>query len=145
MKNILTDEVINDIVKALEQGGSYEYSKNPVYIKVTPNEIYIKYKDMTDIQKFYDYVESLDDDLFIEVCESFGEGELNALHEKLEDSDSIKIFTNRVKDIASKKMLEELSELEQYKKELESIIEESKKELIDVHDQINLVCKKYAV
>lgn len=145
MKNILTDEIINDIVKALEQGKSYEYSNNPVYINITPNEIYIKYKDITPRQKFIDYVESLDDELFVEVCESFQEGELNNLSENLDNSDSIQTFKDRVKEIASKRMIEELSELEKSKLELESVIEESKKELVEIHDQINSICKKYAV
>jgi SepF-like predicted cell division protein (DUF552 family) len=145
MKNILTEEVINDIVKALEQGKSYEYSNNPIYINITPNEIHIKYKDITPRQKFVDYVESLDDELFVEVCESFQEGELKDLNENLENDDSVQVFKNRVKEIASRKMIEELSDLEKYKSELESVIEESKKELVEVHDQINSICKKYAV
>ena len=74
MKEILTEKMLHDIFKALEKGEQYEYSDGNTQITINPNGISIQYQSNTsetEVEDFLNYCDNLDDELFIEVCESF--------------------------------------------------------------------------
>ena len=84
MKTILTDEMMQEIFTALERGETFNYSNGETEFSISPNGISIQYKSAPstkdrDIKQFMAFCDSIHEDLFVEVCETFADGELEAL------------------------------------------------------------------
>lgn len=108
---------LNELIEALEQHKPYNYSDDNTTVKVTPNSVYISYnnyKPADKRQEFLDFCDSLDDELFTTVCDSFAPGELKELQNQLDTDkyqNTIDTFTDRVKTISAKIKQEKLAPL----------------------------------
>ena len=151
MKEILTDKMLHEIFKALEKGETFEYSDDNTQISINPNGISIQYtQDSTsnEVEDFLNYCDNLDDDLFIEVCESFEESELEKLQHKLdtpEYKETIEIFTTRVKEIANNKLTEITNAAEAELQRLEQLIVNTRAAMSDIHKELEEANRKYNV
>ena len=153
MNNI--DNVINELIEKLLAKGSAEFSQDGLNIKAnTANgcvSISASYespkKDETEsqiaeqrVQQFEDYIQSLSDDFFLEVTESFKPGELKELQDMLDSlkadavNKAIETFMLRAKLLANDKVDEISEEIDSKTKELQ--------ELIEIRDSYNHVCNK---
>lgn len=151
MKEILTEKMLRDIFKALEKGEQYEYSDGNTQITINPNEISIQYQSNTsetEVEDFLNYCDNLDDELFIEVCESFEEEELNKLQHQLDTENyrnTIEVFTTRVREIAGSRLAEITNAAHAELARLENIINESHKAICDIHKELDEANAKYSV
>ncbi len=151
MKEILTDKMLHEIFKALEKGETFEYSDDNTQISINPNGISIQYtQDSTsnEVEDFLNYCDNLDDDLFIEVCESFEESELDKLQHKLdtpEYKETIETFTTRVKEIANNKLTEITNAATAELQRLERVIVDARVAMSNIHHEMEEANKKYNV
>lgn len=81
MKELLN---IDQLIKSLEENGSYELHQGGLNIQAskTDNSIsltinYNRDQRETEIQEFTEFLQSLDDNLFLEVCENLNVNDLN--------------------------------------------------------------------
>ena len=91
MKEIFTEQMLQEIFSALEKGETYGYSDGNTALEISPNSISIRYNSVpkrtnkdAEVTKFLNFCDNLNDDLFSETCESFTDGELDALQEALD-------------------------------------------------------------
>lgn len=151
MREILTDQMLHDMFTALERGETYEYSDKNMQISINPQGISIKYQNTVDtkeVEDFMQYCNELDDDLFIEVCESFGESELDALQKNLDTDaykETINIFKTRVKEVAQNRLTEIINEADAEIKAQERIISEAHQIIEAIHKDLEEAAKKYNV
>lgn len=152
---MLTMKMMQDIFAALEKGETYNYSDGKTELSISPNGISIKYKDSKpvdnrdlEIKKFLQFCDCLNDDLFMEVCETFTEGELDKLQNDL-DTDNYKntitVFTNRVKEVAKEKLESICTEADKEIRKQEEIIKNAKAAIEAIHQQLEIEHKKYSV
>ena len=121
LSEILTDEMLTDIFNKLKKNETYEYSDGNMQFNISPNGISIQYKSVTNksenleeikskkLNDFLSFCESMDDELFMEICDTFEDGELDELSNILDSEDyekTINIFTKRVKEVSNKKFEE---------------------------------------
>lgn len=119
LSEILTDEMLTDIFNKLKKNEPYEYSDDNMQFNISPNSISIQYKSTKPenleetrskkVNEFLSYCESMDDELFMEICDTFKDGELNKLSNMLNSKNyekTINIFTKRAKEVSNKKLEE---------------------------------------
>lgn len=151
MREILTDQMLHDMFTALERGETYEYQDKNMQISINPQGISIQYQnteDTKEVQDFLHYCDELDDDLFIEVCESFNESELDALQKNLDTDnykETINIFKTRVQEIAQNRLAEIINEADAEIKAQERIIAEAHQIIEAIHKDLEEATKKYNV
>lgn len=136
MKNI--DKLVNDLVAKLLTVGYAEFSKDGLNIKTTfdngqfklsaefvsPEEDTTKYVD-----EFEAYIKSLSDDFFLEVVESFPDGTLKKIQDKLDSGklesvlEGIEQFMNQLKAVAATKVNAINQDIIETDKELAELIE----------------------
>ena len=151
MKEILTDKMLHEIFTALEKGESFEYSDDNTQININPQGISIQYKSSVndaEIEDFLQYCNHLDDDLFIEVCESFHDNELEQLQKQLdtpEYKEAIQTFIQRVKEVANNKLTEIINAADAELARKEQIIKEARQAIEDIHKELDLAHAKYTV
>lgn len=151
MKEILTDQMLHDMFTALERGETYEYQDKNMQISINPQGISIQYQntdDTKEVKDFLHYCDELDDDLFIEVCESFNESELDALQKNLDTDnykETINIFKTRVQEIAQNKLAEIINEADAEIKAQERIIAEAHQIIEAIHKDLEEATRKYNV
>ena len=151
MKNILTDEMLKEIFQTLEKGEEFSYEDENITMNIGPSGISIHYTEDNkdkEIQDFLNYCDNLDDELFVEVCESFEPGELAKLETTLDTKDykyTITKFTNAVKRIAHEKFEKIISESNLKLKQQEEIINDAKKRIVEIHNELEIASKKYSV
>lgn len=151
MKEILTETMLHDIFKALEKGEQYEYSDGNTQITINPSGISIQYKSSTserEVKDFLNYCDRLNDELFIEVCESFDEDELSKLQQQLDTENyrnTIEIFTTRVHEIAENRLTEITNAAHAELARLENVINESRKAIYNIHKELDEANAKYSV
>ena len=151
MRDILTDKMLHEIFVALQKGEQYEYSDANTQISINPNSISIQYKaDKTsrEVEDFLHYCDNLHDDLFVEVCESFDEHELENLQKQLDTVDyknTIEIFTQRVKEIAHSRLAEIIDSADVEIRHQEQIIKDARQTIEDIHRQLDEANAKYNV
>lgn len=151
MREILTDRMLHEIFKALEKGEQYEYSDANTQISINPHGISIQYKSSTDtreVEDFLRYCDQLDDELFIEVCESFEADELSKLQDQLDTPDykeTISTFTQRVKEIAHSRLTEIINDAEAEIKRQEQIMADARQAIEDIHKELDAANAKYNV
>lgn len=151
MKEILTDQMLHDMFTALERGETYEYQDKNMQISINPQGISIQYQntdDTKEVEDFLHYCDELDDDLFIEVCESFDESELDALQKNLDTDnykETINIFKTRVQEIAQNRLVEIINEADAEIKTQERIIAEAHQIIEAIHKDLEEATIKYNV
>lgn len=151
MREILTDQMLHDMFTALERGETYEYQDKNMQISINPQGISIQYQNTVDtkeVEDFLHYCDELDDDLFIEVCESFDESELDALQKNLDTDnykETINIFKTRVQEIAQNRLVEIINEADAEIKTQERIIAEAHQIIEAIHKDLEEATIKYNV
>lgn len=133
MENL--NELIEDLIAKFLTTGSAELNEDGLNIKMTNDNGVMSItcespvKDNTIVKKFEAYIDSLSDDFFVEVAESFENGKLKAIQDKLESNDNevikegIDTFMSKVKEIASSKIDELNSDIKATEKDLADLIE----------------------
>ena len=120
-------------------------------MNIGPSGISIHYTEDSktkEVEKFLEYCDNLDDELFVEVCESFEPGELAKLETTLDTKDykhAITKFTNTVKRIASEKFEKIISESNLKLKQQEEIINKAKQRIVEIHNELETASKKYTI
>ena len=134
------DKLLNNLVKKLLVEGSAEFSKDGLNIKAFYDNGCLNIKttfkspkedDKTEklLNSFEDYVKSLSDELFIELVESFEEGRLKELQDKLDTkqfdlvTEAISEFMANLKQIAHSKVKEIDKDIKDLEEELTELIE----------------------
>ena len=151
MKELLTDKMLREIFTALEKGEAFEYSDDNTQISISPDGISIKYiqdSASREVEDFLNYCDSLDDDLFIEACESFEEAELNELQHQLDTENyknTIEVFTGRVREIANNHIAEITNAATAEMQRLEQLIIDSRNTIYSLREEINKANAKYSV
>ena len=151
MKEILTDKMLHEIFTALEKGEAFEYSDDNTQITISPNGISIQYQSNSserEVEDFLNYCDNLDDELFIEVCESFEETELNELQHQLDTENyknTIEVFTGRVKEIANNHLAEITNAANAELQRLEQVIADARNSISEIHKEIDEANAKYSV
>lgn len=96
LETLLNQDEFKNLVDAINKNQEYYLSSNGLTIKAESTDdslfLLISYERQKEesclaneeVGKFQKYLESLDDDLFIDVCEYLGESELNKIQEYLE-------------------------------------------------------------
>lgn len=143
LSEILTDEMLIDIFNKLKKNEPYEYSDDNMQFNISPNGISIQYKSTKPenleeirskkVDDFLSFCESMDDELFIEICDTFEDGELNELSNILDGKnyeETINIFTRRAKEVSNKK-LEEITKSAHGEIERQKLIIETANATID--------------
>ena len=134
------DNLLNNLVKKLLVEGSAEFSKDGLNIKAFYDNGCLNIKttfkspkedDKTEklLNSFEDYVKSLSDELFIELVESFEEGRLKELQDKLDTkqfdlvTEAISEFMANLKQIVHSKVKEIDKDIKDLEEELTELIE----------------------
>lgn len=108
-----------ELFNALSEIGEYNYSENGLNISAKTSDgctsLQISYEEPKNLAKeeaedFTKYLETLDDNLFIDVCESLGSENVTKIHNCL-NSDNVESvrsailrFKSELKDILTKKI-----------------------------------------
>ena len=155
MKELLPEKAMNEMLKALMKGEDYSYSDDNTNIKVTPNGISIEYSSQKkedhkekEVNEFLQFVDNLDDNLFMEICESFHPAELTRLQNELDTDNyknTIKVFTNRAKEIAEKKLQDVITVADLELRKQEDIIKNARAIIKDIHSELDEAIRKYTL
>lgn len=156
MNEILTDKMLHEIFEAISRGESYGYSDGNNSIEVTPNSIRINFKSKPavpstkdrDVATFLNFCDGLNDDLFVEVCETFSNEELTRLQNNLDTDnyqETIKVFSTRVGEVAHNRLAEICNAADSEIRRQEMIIENAKKAIEDIHRELDEAHAKYAL
>lgn len=155
MKEILTDKMLQEIFTALEKGETYNYSDSNMNIRVSPNSIKINYNSTPkrtdkdeEVTKFLKFCDSLHDDLFIEVCESFKDGYLDYLQKNLNTDnyrETIKVFSNKAREIAKNHLAEIVNTADTEIRKQEQIIKNAQKIIKNIHSSLDEAHAKYTI
>lgn len=155
MKEIFTEQMLQEIFSALEKGETYGYSDDNTALEISPNSISIRYNSMpkrtnkdAEVTKFLNFCDNLNDDLFSETCESFTDGELEALQEALDTDNyrnTIKVFTTRVKEIANNRLTEIVNDADVEIRHQEEIIRNAQAVIDDIHKTLDEAHAKYTI
>lgn len=159
MKEIFTEKMLHEIVNALMKGETYEYSDNNTNVHITPNGINIQYQSQPkeeiksstkdqEVTEFIKFCDRLTDDLFIEVCDSFQDGELDKLQRDLNTDNyrnTIKVFTIRAKEIANNKLNEIINACDVELKRQEEIIRNANAIIHDIHSELDRAHSIYSI
>ena len=153
MKEILTPQMLQEIFSALEKGEAYTYSDKNTSVQITPNSLSISYNCVPDthdedITLFLNFCDSLNDDLFVETCESFEEGELKKLQDDLDTpnyKNTINVFTTRVREIANNRLNKIINEADAEIKAHQTAIKKSEQAIENIHMVLDEAVKKYSL
>lgn len=137
MKNF--DNVLNTLVAKLLAEGAAEFSQDGLNIKTTYGNGCLNIsasfvspkEDETKklVDDFENYINSLNDEFFLETAESFEDGQLKKVQDMLDSKqpeivkNGINIFTARLKEVAASKVNDINKDIEKAEKELSELIE----------------------
>ena len=153
MKEILTPQMLQEIFSALEKGEAYNYSDANTSVQITPNSLSIMYNCAQDahdkdVSIFLNFCDALHDDLFVETCESFEEGELKKLQDDLDTpnyKNTINIFTQRVREIANNRLNQIINEADAEIKAHQAAITKAEQAIDQIHHELDEAVKKYSL
>lgn len=145
------DNLLNNLVKKLLVEGSAEFSKDGLNIKAFYDNgclnIKTTFKSPKEDNKtekllnsFEDYIKSLSDELFIELVESFEEGRLKELQDKL-DTKQFDLVTEAISEFMANLKQIAHSKVKKIDKDIKDI-EEELTELIEIRDSYMHVINK---
>ena len=146
------DNVLNTLVAKLLAEGAAEFSQDGLNIKTTYENgclsISASFESPKEDEKkklitsFEDYINSLNDEFFLEVAESFKDGQLKEIQNLIDSNDintvikGINTFMDKLKEVASAKV-------EKINKDIKKT-EEELSELIEIRDSyIHVLNKKF--
>lgn len=155
----LTDKMLQEIFTALERGEEYGYSDGNTTVQVSPKGISIQFKSTPkqtveksmkdkEVSEFLAFCDRIDNDLFVEACESFSEDELNYLQDNLDTDNyrhTITAFTTRVGEIANNRLTEIVNDADVEIRHQENIIKSAKAVIEDIHNTLDEAYAKYAI
>lgn len=142
MREFLTEEMLQEMVSAVMNGKEFNYTSDDTHVHVTPNGISIKYttnKRDREVRNFLDFCDKMDDRLFVKVCESFEEGELEKLQNDLDTDNymnTINTFRSRTKTVADNLMAEVIKKADAQIRRQEEIIANAKEAIKDIHNEL---------
>ena len=153
MKEILTPQMLQEIFSALEKGEAYNYSDANTSVQITPNSLSIMYNSVPDthdedVTLFLNFCDSLHDELFVETCESFGEGELKKLQDDLDTpnyKNTINVFTERVREVANNRLNQIINEADSEIKAHQTAITKAEQAIENIHRALDEAVKKYSL
>lgn len=155
MKAILSEQLLEQVISALAKGENFDYSDENTQVHVAPNGVCITYKSPTKrddkdvkVNRFLAFCEELDNEVFIETCESFEAGELEKLQNDLDTDNyenSIHVFTQRAHEIAASKLEQIINEADIEIKINERIIKEAQDAIEDLHARLDEAYSKYTL
>lgn len=151
MKEVLSEKMLKEIFKALDNGESFEYQDENTQISITPTRISVQHqipKNVKEIEEFLQYCDHLDDDLFVEVCETFDKGEIEVLQKQLDTTnyqDTINIFKHRVKEVANGKLANIINAADEEIRKQEQIILNARNAIELIHKELDSATIKYNV
>lgn len=155
MNEIFTEQMLQEIFSALEKGETYGYSDGNTAVEISPNSISIRYNSMpkrtnkdAEVAKFLNFCDNLNDDLFSETCESFTDGELDALQEALDTDNyrtTIEVFTTRVREIANNRLTEIVNDADVEIRHQEEVIRNAQAVIDDIHKTLDEAHAKYTI
>lgn len=156
MFNVFSEKMLTEMFNALQKGEQYNYSDGNTQISISPNGIKIQLssepkvnKDTTKetaVDKFLTYCDKLDDEFFVEVCNTFTGEEMEKLQEQLDTDDyqkTIDLFTSRIKEVGNTKLSEIINAYDAELKIQEHKIESAKKRIAEIHKELDRVTRKY--
>ena len=133
------DNVLNTLVAKLLSEGAAEFSQDGLNIKTTYDNgclnISASFVSPKEDEKkklltsFEDYINSLNDEFFLEVAESFKEGQLKEIQDLLDSNNintvnkGINIFMGKLKEVAAAKVEEINGDIKKTEEELSELIE----------------------
>lgn len=132
------DYILNDLITELFTKGKVEYKKDGLQVDAnkSDNGLFVKiaYEDQPEefeqiVSDFESYIQGLDDDFFLEVAESFEDGKLKAIQDKLDSKDiseikkGIKEFKDQVIRIATRDLNSVTVDINDLEKDLKSLYE----------------------
>lgn len=133
------DNVLNTLVAKLLAEGAAEFSQDGLNIKTTYDNgclnISASFVSPKEDEKkklltsFEDYINSLNDEFFLEVAESFKEGQLKEIQDLLDSNNintvnkGINIFMDKLKEVAATKVEEINKDIKKTEEELSELIE----------------------
>ena len=133
------DNVLNTLVAKLLTEGAAEFSQDGLNIKTTYDNgclnISASFVSPKEDEKkklltsFEDYINSLNDEFFLEVAESFKEGQLKEIQDLLDSNNintvnkGINIFMGKLKEVAAAKVEEINGDIKKTEEELSELIE----------------------
>lgn len=136
---------------AIMKGETFNYSDDKTSVKITPDGIQIHYNSMKsskddEISAFLDYCNKLDDEFFVEVCDTFTAEELTKLQNQLDTDNyknAIEVFTNRIKKVAKTNLESIINEADVEIKNLENTILVSQNRIEEIHRLLEVATLKY--
>lgn len=156
MNEFLTTKMLTEMFNALQKGEQYNYSDGNTHISVSPNGIKIQYSSEPKVNKpnvketavnnFLTYCDKLDDEFFVEVCDTFTGAEMEKLQEQLDTDDyqkTIDIFTTRIKEVGNTRLSELINAYDSEIKIQEHKIESAKKRITEIHNELDKATRKY--
>lgn len=128
LETLLNQDEFKKLVDAINKNQEYYLSNNGLNIKAKSTDdslfLLISYERQKEesclakeeVSKFQKYLESLDDDLFIDVCEYLGKSELNKIQECLESEklESVRAGITKFKMALSKVVTMKIEQLKAY-------------------------------
>lgn len=150
MKNILTDEMLKEIFQTLEKGEEFTYEDKNITMNIGPTGISIHYTEdnkSKEVQNFLNYCDKLDDELFVEVCESFEPGELAQLEKNLDTlnyKETIDTFTKKVTEVSKNKLSKIYTDCEIEIKKQQKIIKDAETKIVELGKIMDTYTKKYS-
>ena len=101
LEGIMTNEEFQELMKASENNKDYKFNKNGLDISMNSSdngfELSVKYSNpvQSEVDKFTDFLNSLDDELFVNICEKIGNDGLQRIQNCL-DSENIESVRSSV-------------------------------------------------
>ena len=101
LEGIMTNEEFQELMKASENNKDYKFNKNGLDISMNSSdngfELSVKYANpvQSEVDKFTDFLNSLDDELFVNICEKIGNDGLQRIQNCL-DSENIESIRSAV-------------------------------------------------
>lgn len=134
--------MLRDIITTIKLGKPFKYQDELITLIINPDP------QKKEVEEFLKFCENIPDDLFIEICESFKDGELNQLQKQLDTEnykDTIITFKNRAKELAERHLTKITNSLYAEKSRLENIIFDAKYRIDNICKELEQANNKYNV
>ena len=155
MKEIFTEQMLQEIFSALEKGETFNYSDDNTSLSVSPNGLSLQFKSVSkktvkdkEVAEFLNFCDNLHDDLFTEVCETFENAELDKLQNDLDTDNyrnTIKVFSTRVGEVANNRLTEIINAADAEICRQEKVIKNAQAIIDDIHAELDRAYDKYAI
>lgn len=116
LEGIMTNEEFQELMKASENNEDYKFNKNGLDISMNSSdngfELSVKYNNpvQSEVEKFTDFLNELDDELFVDICERIGDDGLQRIQDCLDSKNiesvrsAISYFKANAKDFINDKI-----------------------------------------